>query len=479
MAVIAAVGAPVIFVAGGVADAVPSTLGPCNGDLTGTVFTLTANCATTAPIVVPSTVETIDGAGTFTISATDAGGAQWNGGILTNAAAGQTMNVQNLTITGPAAGFQLCTQAGNVLYGIWYQDASGTVTNVTVDHIFQVQNFAFGSCQTGRAIRADGTAPGRTVTITNTTVKDYQKSGFEARGTMTMTLSGSTAGPPHPLNGFIAQNAVSIVGAAATITNNTIIGSGDEGAGLGRGNGTGVLLFGAHDVTVDHNTITGVDTNIGVSVAASSTTNITISFNQIGRTSADAAPDDPGLGIDVDHPTSAATLICNTFSGWIANISGAVQMSCTALPNGTECTTYSANIFSVEGGTPPFTWSVASGSLPPGLTMAAADGSITGTNPTVGTFNFTVMVTDSTQPTLTATQDQTITITPCEAPTTTVPPTEPPTAAPTTPPSVAPTIPATLPPTGPGSSAPLYLGLVIVALGSVAVIVTTRRRARS
>ena len=51
------------------------------------------------------------------------------------------------------------------------------MTNVTVDHIFQFQNFAFGSCQTGRAIRADDNSG--TVTITNTTVRDYQKSGFE------------------------------------------------------------------------------------------------------------------------------------------------------------------------------------------------------------------------------------------------------------------------------------------------------------
>jgi hypothetical protein len=108
--------------------------------------------------------------------------------------------------------------------------------------------------------------------------------------------------------------------------------------------------------------------------------------------------------------------------------------------------------------------------------MAAADGSITGSNPTVGTFNFAVTVADSTQPTLTATQDQTITITPCAAPTTPPPRTEPPTVAPPpTPPSVAPT--GELPPTGSASSVPLDLGLVMLALGAVAVIITTRRRA--
>ena len=98
-------------------------------------------------------------------------------------------------------------------------------------------------------------------------MKDYQKSGFEARGTTVMNLSGSTAGPPHPLPGLIAQNAVSYVGASGTIANNTIIGSGDQSIRPGgKANGTAVLLFGAHDVTVDHNTITGDRTDIGVSI---------------------------------------------------------------------------------------------------------------------------------------------------------------------------------------------------------------------
>jgi hypothetical protein len=493
MAMISALAIPVVFVGGGVAHAVPSTLGPCAGDLTGTTFTLGADCATTAPILVPATITTVDGAN-HTISATDAGGAQWNGGILTNASAGQTMNVQNLTITGPAAGFQLCTISTNVLYGIFFDDASGSVNNVTIDHIFQFQNGAFGSCQTGRAIRANGGGTARTVTITDTTVMDYQKSGFEARGSMTMNVSGSTAGPPHDLRGLIGQNAVSIVGATGTIANNTIIGSGDQQPGVGGStDGTGVLLFGAHDVTVDHNTVTGAGTDLGVAVAADST-NAIISFNQIGRTAPDS-PDPSGIGVVVDAPSvrlspaalqptqgpSTATLICNTFSGWNTNIVGAVQMSCTPLPNGTECVAYSASVFSVEGGTAPFTWSVASGTLPPGLSFAAADGSITGTPTAVGTFDFTVLVVDSSTPALSATQAQTIIIAPDCAPAstapTTEPPTEPPTAAPTSGPSVVPTM-GELPPTGAASPAPLYLGLAILALGSFVVIITTRRRAR-
>ena len=228
------------------------------------------------------------------------------------------MNIQNVTITGPAAGFSLCNNSNFVLYGIFFNGAGGgSVTNVTVDHIFQFQNGAFGSCQTGRAIRADDSG---TVTITNTVVRDYQKSGFEPRGSTIMNLSGSTAGPSHPLEGLISQNGVSYVGAAGTVANNTIFGSGNAQPGVGgNGAGTAVLLSGAHDVTVTDNTLTSPaaprpGTDVGISVSAGSSTGIVISFNRVNRLGPDV-PDTSGIGIDVFTPDgSRATLICNTFS---------------------------------------------------------------------------------------------------------------------------------------------------------------------
>ena len=367
------------------------------------------------PLTVPPGITTVNGGG-FTISAIDSALAQWTGGIVTNETAGQTMNIQNVTISGPPAGFVVSTLANNVVYGIWFNDAGGSVSDVIVEHIWQQPNPASPSNQTGRAIRADAVTAARTVEITNTEVRDYQKSGFEPRSLgalMTMNLSGSIAGPPHDLRGFIAQNAVSYVGAAGTIVGNEIIGSGEQYAGIdGGANGTAILLSGANNVTVDSNTITGTNTDVGVSVSAGSN-NITISFNEIGRTVEDDYADPAGVGIDVDHPTSSATLVCNTFSAWNTNIAGAVQMSCEPLPDGTECVAYSADILSVEGGTAPFTWSVVGeGTLPPGLTMDPDTGAITGTptEGTAGTYDFTVQVVDSTEPSLTATQPQTITI---------------------------------------------------------------------
>ena len=52
------------------------------------------------------------------------------------------------------------------------------------------------------------------------------------------------------------------------------------------------------------------------------------------------------------------------------------------------------NLFA-DGGVPGYTWSLRSGQLPPGLSLNASPGRITGTPTTRGTFSFLVRVTDS------------------------------------------------------------------------------------
>lgn len=75
-----------------------------------------------------------------------------------------------------------------------------------------------------------------------------------------------------------------------------------------------------------------------------------------------------------------------------------VVITTTSLPEGTVGSPYVAGL-TANGGTPPYTWSLASGSLPAGLTLAP-NGTISGT-PTGprGTSTFTVQATDATTPT--------------------------------------------------------------------------------
>ena len=71
-----------------------------------------------------------------------------------------------------------------------------------------------------------------------------------------------------------------------------------------------------------------------------------------------------------------------------------VSITTASLPNGTVQTAYSATL-QATGGTTPYTWSVTSGSLPAGLSLAGATGIISGTPTTAGTSSFTVQVVDS------------------------------------------------------------------------------------
>ena len=65
------------------------------------------------------------------------------------------------------------------------------------------------------------------------------------------------------------------------------------------------------------------------------------------------------------------------------------------LPAGTVGVPYSQTPLLAGGGTTPYTWSVTSGSLPPGLQLNTTTGAITGTPTATGATVFTVTVTDA------------------------------------------------------------------------------------
>jgi subtilisin family serine protease len=86
----------------------------------------------------------------------------------------------------------------------------------------------------------------------------------------------------------------------------------------------------------------------------------------------------------------------------------------TTLPGGTVGQAYSQTL-AATGGTPPYAWSLDSGSLPPGLTLNGSTGAITGTPTSAGTASFTARVTDDLEQS--DTQSLTIAVAPPPAPT--------------------------------------------------------------
>ena len=71
-----------------------------------------------------------------------------------------------------------------------------------------------------------------------------------------------------------------------------------------------------------------------------------------------------------------------------------LSITSTTLPGATTGVAY-AQLLAATGGTPPYTWTLAGGSLPAGMGLAST-GTVFGTSPKAGSYTFTVRVTDST-----------------------------------------------------------------------------------
>jgi hypothetical protein len=118
-------------------------------------------------------------------------------------------------------------------------------------------------------------------------------------------------------------------------------------------------------------------------------------------------------GVISGTPTTKGT---SNFTARVSDASNPAQSTTTALsltvavplkvataatmPGAKVGVAYSASL-AAKGGTPPYSWSLAAGTLPAGLTLSNT-GVISGTPTTAGTFKITVKVTDSSNPALTA-----------------------------------------------------------------------------
>ena len=85
-----------------------------------------------------------------------------------------------------------------------------------------------------------------------------------------------------------------------------------------------------------------------------------------------------------------------------------LTVSTPSLPNGGQSVAYSQTL-AASGGTPPYSWSLLSGTLPSGLTLSAS-GQVSGVPNAAGTSNFVVQVTDASVAAQSATQALSITI---------------------------------------------------------------------
>jgi len=109
-----------------------------------------------------------------------------------------------------------------------------------------------------------------------------------------------------------------------------------------------------------------------------------------------------------DAETPPAT---GNFGSLNISIEGFVTITDTSLPDGNVAIFYDTQLIAT-GGLAPYTWSLTSGTLPPGLSLTTTTGVISGTPTTTGPYQITVQVVDSESTPATATGTFTITINP-------------------------------------------------------------------
>jgi hypothetical protein len=206
-----------------------------------------------------------------------------------------------------------------------------------------------------------GTSP-FTVTVTDSATTPHTVSLALSITINAMTITTTTL--PTAVVGTAYSQTLAVLGGAPTYS--WAVTAGTLPAGLGLDGATGV--------------ISGTPTLAG-------TSNFTVTVTD---SSVPAATASKALSIVVNPLGSPLTI------------------TTTTVPAATFGTAYSQTL-AASGGTPTYTWSLSAGALPRGVTLSAA-GVLSGTPLANGTFNITVMVTDSAVPANTATQALTLTV---------------------------------------------------------------------
>ena len=109
------------------------------------------------------------------------------------------------------------------------------------------------------------------------------------------------------------------------------------------------------------------------------------------------------ITVQVKDSSSPAQTASQSFSIVIAAAVTPLSITTSSLPSGTQNVGYSTAL-AATGGKTLYTWSITSGSLPTGLSLAASSGTISGTPTQSGTFPITVQVKDSSSTAQTASQ---------------------------------------------------------------------------
>lgn len=297
----------------------------------GKLMILQKDCSTSTTILIPDGF-TLVGNG-HTITAINPAADHFRGAIVKNS--GKTANVTGLTLTTKNLS-DVCDEGDDRLRGIYFINASGSISGNTVNEI----NQGSSGCQEGNAIEARATnfdtiilsepmtVP--SVKITSNRINHYQKTGILATGYINVDINTNTITGLGPIN-YIAQNGIQAsFGASGQIINNTISANSYTPATV---TSTGMLIYAPGNIKqilgnkintsdigmylsgINGSTVSGNTTNQNIFDGIALTNDIgTPTNNQVsGNTSSGN-----GLGISVYDGTNN-TISGNTITGNLGN----------------------------------------------------------------------------------------------------------------------------------------------------------------
>ena len=272
---------------------------------------------------------------------------------------------------------------------------------------------------------------GTSVTITGTGLSGAKFVDFGPSQAASFTVVSSTeitATSPSESAGTVDVQVVGPYGSSTVSAGDkfTFVGSPPVVTGLSPASGP---IAGGTSVAITGTGFTGATAVAFGSIEATSfTVNSPTSITAASPTTTTSGP------VDVEVTTPSGISATSTLDKFTYS-TGLLSINSSGLSAAMAGSSYSATL-SASGGIAPYVWSIASGSLPAGLTLSSG-GVISGTPSNAGTSSFTVSVSDSSQPPLVATKALTISVAsstpPTTTPTTTPPITPPTTVPPTTP----------------------------------------------
>ena len=254
----------------------------------------------TKTVIKPSSLATSD-------ADTDSGSPVY---AIVDAQPKTTVKLEDLRVNGAAARNQF-DSCSNDFGGVYYHDANGTLSKVTVTGI-ELPTADFG-CQQGLAIyAASDSGSTSVVTMTSVTVNKYDKNGItcDDAGT-TCTIKSSTVTGIGATN-LIGQNGIQGFGAhKMVLSKDTVTGNTYTGPTYVA---TGLILY--DNVVTKVTSVTANSDDVGIYAGNDSSAPATTTIDIVHSTASNATNQNGagGLGIGLDSAT-AGTLNSDTVQG--------------------------------------------------------------------------------------------------------------------------------------------------------------------